>query len=94
MNKFRWTALLVMSLLALILTVNVLAMTSPGYILEWYLPGTGGGGGEASSANYAANFTIGQSVIGTSSSPNYGTGLGYWYGLLLDRLINLPIIFN
>jgi hypothetical protein len=65
-----------------------------GYAMDWYVPVTGGGGGEASSENYAVNYTIGQSVIGTSFSPNYGTGLCYWYGLLLDRIRSLPIIFK
>jgi hypothetical protein len=44
--------------------------------------------------NYDVYFTVGQSVIGTSSSASYGSALGYWYGLLLDRLRNLPIIFK
>ena len=86
MNKLKWTALLVVALLALLLVVNVLAMSSPGYALDWYVPGTGGGGGEASSANYSVNYTVGQSVIGTASSPSYGSSLGYWYGLLLERI--------
>ena len=94
MNKRKWITLLTVALLVLLLAGNVLAMSSSGYALEWYVPVTGGGGGEASSANYAVNFTVGQSVIGTSSSASYSTGLGYWYGLLKEWLISLPIIFN
>ena len=94
MRKYKWIALLVVALLALLLAVNVLAMSSPGYALEWYVPGTGAGGGEASSANYAVNLTVGQTVIGSSSSASYHTGLGYWYGVLLDWLRTLPIIFR
>ena len=94
MNKLKWTALLIVALLALLLAVNVLAMSSSGYVLDWYVPVTGGGGGEASSANYAVNFTVGQSVIGPSSSASFSSALGYWYGLLLDRLISLPIILK
>ena len=94
MNKYKWIALLLTILLALPLFVNVLAMTSPGYSLEWYVPVTGAGGGEANSTNYKINFTIGQSVIGPSTSLDYYSGLGYWYGLLLERLRMLPIIFR
>ncbi len=94
MNKRKWIALLTVALLALLLAGNVLAMSSSGYALEWYVPVTGAGGGEASSASYAVNFTVGQSVIGISSSANASSTLGYWYSLLLEWLINLPIIFN
>ena len=94
MNKRKRIALLTVALLALLLTGNVLAMSSSGYALEWYVPVTGAGGGEASSASYAVNFTVGQSVIGISSSTSYSSTLGYWYSLLLEWLINLPIIFN
>ncbi len=44
--------------------------------------------------NYDVYFTVGQSVIGPSSSASYGSALGYWYGLLLDRIISLSIIFK
>ena len=94
MNKRKWITLLTVALLVLLMAGNVLAMSSSGYVLDWYVPVTGAGGGEASSANYAVNFTVGQSVIGTSSSASYSSTLGYWYSLLLEWLINLPIIFN
>jgi hypothetical protein len=65
----------------------------PNYRLDWFTIMTGGGGGPASSATYAANFTVGQTVIGTSASENYGSGLGYWYGLLDNILRNLlPLV--
>lgn len=59
---------------------SALAMFSTHYGLEWFTPMTGGGGGPASSANYAASFTVGQTVIGASTSEHFGSGLGYWYG--------------
>ena len=77
MNKHLWIALLAVALLVLLLAGNVLAMSSSGYALDWYVPVTDGGGGEASSANYAVNFTVGQSVIGPSSSASYSSTLGY-----------------
>lgn len=71
---------LVSVLAALLLTSSALAL-SAAYRLDWFVPLTGGGGGPASSANYKANLTVGQTAIGASSSTNYKAGLGYWYGI-------------
>jgi hypothetical protein len=79
----------------LLLAGSVLAMRSANYWLDWFTPGTGGGGGPASSTHYAVNFTIGQTAIGPSSSANYRAGLGYWYGLGGGGYkIYLPLILN
>ena len=67
---------------------SALAMSSLNYRLDWFTPLTGGGGGPANSAHYAANFTVGQTVVGVSASEHYGSGLGYWYGLLSDIFHN------
>jgi hypothetical protein len=69
-------------------------MSSANYHLEWFTPLTSGGGGAASSANYAINLTIGQSVTGASSSANYQTGLGYWYGVASGYRVYLPLILK
>ncbi len=65
---------------SLVLAGSTLAMSSTNYRLDWFVPMTGSGG-PASSAHYAANLTVGQTVSGGSSSAHYGMGLGYWYGL-------------
>ena len=86
---------MILSILMILLLVagSALAMSSPNYRLDWFTPMTGGGGGPTSSATYAANFTVGQTVIGASASENYGSGLGYWYGLLDNILRNLlPLV--
>jgi hypothetical protein len=93
-NKFTWITLLFVVLLTLLLVINVLAMSSNRYAMDWYVPVTGGGGGEVSSANYTANYTVGQAVIGPSSSTSFSSSLGYWYGLLLERVTTLPIVFQ
>jgi hypothetical protein len=75
---------IVLSLLILLLllsTISAAAMSSANYRIDWFTPATSGGGGLSTSTHYAANFTVGQSVIGASKSTNYGTGLGYWYGI-------------
>jgi hypothetical protein len=82
----------------LVLAGSALAMSSPNFRLDWFTPMTGGGGGPVSSANYAANFTVGQTVIGASASEHFGAGLGYWYGFLSSMIQNfldfLPLVMK
>jgi hypothetical protein len=89
----RTTILLTLLIIFLLSTSSALAMSSANYKLDWFVPLTGGGGGPAASANYAVNFTVGQSAIGASASTNYGVGLGYWYGVMI-RNIFLPLIMR
>lgn len=87
--------MLLLLAIALVLVVNqAWAMSSTNYRLDWFTPLTGSGGGSATSAHYAANFTVGQSVIGTSTSTNYQTGLGYWYGAVGGLRVYLPLILK
>ena len=79
----------------LLLAGNALAgMSSANYRLDWYVVLTGGGGGPTDSTNYAANFTIGQTAKGSSSSTNYAAGLGYWYGAAVEYRIYLPLVMK
>lgn len=55
------------------------ATSSAAYQLNW-LSINGGGGINATSANYQFSFSLGQSVIGRSSSGSYQVSLGFWYG--------------
>ncbi|MBN1888101.1 MAG: hypothetical protein JW850_08930 [Thermoflexales bacterium] len=98
MNKRKMLVLLA-ALGCLLLASSALAMSSANYRLDWFIPLTGSGGGPGTSASYAANLTVGQVVIGASSSANYGTGLGYWYGItggipLPQHYIYLPTILR
>ncbi|HIC89111.1 MAG TPA: hypothetical protein EYP04_06885 [Anaerolineae bacterium] len=81
MNKRRFTALVIGLLCALMLVGGVLAMSSANYRLDWYVLLTGGGGAATSSTHYAANYSVGQVAIRSSSSTHYVAGLGYWYGI-------------
>lgn len=74
-------AILLAVVISLVLAGSALAMSSTNYKLDWFTPLTSGGGGAASSTNYAINLTIGQSATGGTSSANYAAGLGYWYGI-------------
>ena len=94
MHKTRIAALVATLLCGLVLVSVVLvgAMSSDNYGVPW--DARYGGGGLTSSANYAVNGTVGQGAIGWTESANYGVGTGYWYGVLLDRLTYLPVIFK
>jgi len=85
-------AILFTLLLILMLAHGVQAMSSTNFALDWFTPLTSSGGGPSTSTNYAANYTIGQTVIGQSYSTNYGTSLGYWYGLFQQYRIRLPLV--
>jgi hypothetical protein len=88
----RATILFILVIL-LLWASNALAISSPNFRLDWFTPMTGAGGGAVSSTHYAANFTVGQTVVGASTSEHYGSGLGYWYGLLMNILRNfLPLV--
>jgi hypothetical protein len=87
-------AVLLTLLILLLLAHGVQAMSSTNFNLNWLIPLTSSGGGPASSAHYAANFTVGQTVINTSTSTNYGVGLGYWYGIFPNFRVRLPIIIK
>lgn len=85
--------MLFLILIALLLLVSsVLTMESTNYKLTWFTP-LSSSGGEANSATYEANFTVGQAVIGTSSSTNNESCLGYWCGIEGYR-IYLPAVLK
>ncbi len=69
---------LITLLVLFLLASSALAMSSDNYSLEWYTPMTGNGGDELDSANYAVNFSVGQTAIDDISDGNYAVCLGYW----------------
>jgi hypothetical protein len=86
--------ILVLVLLLLMLTNATSAMESANYHLDWFTPLTGGGGGAASSANYAINVTVGQSAAGAFSGTNYDVCLGYWCGGTTQYRVFLPLVLR
>ncbi len=90
----RRVVILLALVVVLLLAGRALAMSSANYRLDWFVPLTGGGGGPASSAHYAINFTVGQSAIGMASSSNYGGCLGYWCGAAVEYRIYLPLVLR
>jgi hypothetical protein len=94
MSKRLLVAIVVVLLSGLLLAQIATAMSSPNYKLDWFTPLTTGSGGTASSTHYAVNLTIGQTVIGASSSASYQVGLGYWYGAAIQYKVYLPIVLK
>jgi hypothetical protein len=82
------------TLMVLVGSVLSLAMFSAHFRLDWFTPGTSGGGGPATSANNAVNLTVGQSAIGTSSSTHYRACLGYWCGVAAPYRVYLPLLLR
>jgi len=77
----------------LLLASSALAMASANYRLDWYVLLTNGGGGRADSANYHANFTVGQTAIGGATSANYRGCLGFWCARFF-RETYLPVVLR
>ena len=70
------------------------SMGSANYRVDWSVPVSGGGGEPASSANFAINLTVGQSVVGDAASANYLVGMGYWPGVDPGSIIYLPVAYK
>ena len=94
MSKQKVVVIAGISLCTILLGGVALAMSSTHYRLDWFTPGTSGGGEAAGSTHYAVNLTVGQSAIGTSSSTGYRACLGYWCGIAVEHRIFLPLIMK
>ena len=90
----RIPILLLLAALLLVMAGSAGAMSSANYRLDWFTPLTGGGGGPAGSANYGVDLTVGQTVIGESSSANFRVGLGYWYGAFPPGRTYVPLVLR
>ncbi len=93
MKTKHWMLALLIISLALIVVHSAVAMSSANYRLDWFTALTGSGG-SSSSAHYAVNLTVGQTVIGPSTSAGYHVGLGYWYGTGMTYRIYLPVVLR
>ena len=64
----------------LIITLLATSVASAqSYQIDWHVIASGGG--HAESANHQVDGTIGQAIVGQSSSSNYILKAGYWVGL-------------
>lgn len=77
----------------LLLSGHVLAMESSSYAIKWDVIASNGG--HIQSTSYDANFTVGQSIIGSQISNSYKMQTGYWYGKTGSSVsIYLPLVIK
>jgi hypothetical protein len=65
-------------LLLIIVAGFPLAVQAQNYQIDWWVIGSGGG--TSSSASYQLSGTIGQPIVGVSTSANYRLEAGFWVG--------------
>ena len=87
-------AIPIVLLVCLLIAGSALAGSSENYRIDWLTPVTGNGGGTVSSANYTVSFTVGQSVIGSSSSADHEVCLGFWCEVARALKTYLPLILR
>jgi hypothetical protein len=92
MNRRTFLYLAPALLCTVMLAGGVLALSPEQYRLDWFTPLTTGGGGQAGSAHYALDVTVGQAARGASSSTGYRLCLGYWCGVGLSNRVYLPLV--
>lgn len=94
MNKWK-LGILVVILCGLILvpsTGAVMTMESGNYAINWDVIGSGGE--PSTSVSFALGGTIGQGMVGLSSSASYGLCGGYWCLGEIETHIYLPLMMQ
>jgi hypothetical protein len=66
------------SILIIFLVVFPCSVAIAQYQIDWWVMGSGGGHSE--SGSYKLDGTIGQPIVGQSSSANYRIDVGFWVG--------------
>ena len=82
----------VVLVLLFLISVSATGMSSLNYLLNWFTPLSSSGGDASNSASYSANITIGQTITGLSSSPNYRAWTGYWSGTDDPYHVYVPVV--
>ena len=85
----RWLALFVTLLCCLLVVGGALAQGSMPAINWWVIAGSGG---PSSGGGVSLNDTLGQPVIGPSSSGNVSLAAGYWYSTSTTYTVYLPMV--
>ena len=75
--KERGENMKIINIVLLLFLMTSFAMAQ-NYQIDWYVIASGGG--EMSSTSYSVNGTVGQPIVGTSSSTGYIIESGFWVG--------------
>ena len=89
MNKRTLVAGLAVLLAVLLLARAAGAQPPASYSLWWHV--LAGGAGRSGGTHYAMDSTLGQSIVGSSESGQYGMRSGYGQ-VWRDELLYLPLI--
>jgi len=84
------TVILTVTALAILLAAVALANGGPS--IDWYV--IGGGGGHSEAGSYALDGTVGQAVVGITSSGGYELCSGFWCGMAVEYKIYLPLVLK
>ncbi len=76
-----------LKILIMMLLITSIALAQ-NYQIDWYVIASGGGHSE--SADYLVDGTIGQAIVGQSSSENYIIEAGFWVGFRGDDCDYIP----
>ncbi len=98
-NSIRWAKVpnlrqagKVILTLAVLLLLTSVTLAANGYEISREVIGSGGGHSEA--GPYSLDATIGQAVVGASSSGDYELGAGFWNGTAAQYKIYLPVVLK
>ena len=92
MMKSRIALVCLAALLVFLIAGGAWAGSSANFAVVWQVLGGGGAPAESASGSVDLNGTLGQSVIGPSSSSTASLEAGYWYGIGKDfNWASLPI---
>jgi hypothetical protein len=86
------TLVLLLPLALLVLTGIALADATLAPSVNWQA--IGGGGGHLENGMYAVDYTVGQPVVGTSSSGIYEVCAGFLCGTDRDYHVFLPLVLK
>lgn len=92
MTRRKFVLLMMVLLVSALTTLSVSAAVGTTYAIEWDV--IAGGGGHSVGGTYALHGTVGQHVAGPISGSGYGIQAGFWYRLLEEILVFLPLVLK
>ncbi len=92
-NRFTLVMVVLGLLVVLVVTATAQARPSASYDLSWYSI-DGGGGMFSTGGSYSLGGTIGQPDAGTLSGGSYSLNGGFWSGGTTNYAVYLPLVLK